>query len=206
MRYPPLPCKPLVAALSVACALGAFSNLSHAAAKPSPQRTIAAQAASPLAKAAPPPRQQTESRNVTLAADLVVKDAGDQPLLTLPAGTIVGRDQSVTRFAPSGQLLRRDARLKDVVLPRAVVVADPRNGEQLNLPEGTIVRLSSKQQFDAAGNLTRKRVALRAALPDGSELRIRDRSQADVAARTWVPPTARAEWPGPEQSGHLVRS
>lgn len=197
MRYPPLPCKPLVLALSLACAVGAFSSVARAATDTarSPQRAASTVMNTVAAADKRALREETVNRDVTLARDLVVKDAGGQTLVTLPAGTVIGRDKSVTRFTRSGQVARRDARLKDVTLHQAVAVADPRSGEQLDLPAGTIVRVRRQQRFDPAGNITREGVDLRAALPDGSQMRIRDRSEAEPATRAWVQPAASGERP-----------
>jgi hypothetical protein len=202
MRYPPLPRKPVVAALALACALGAFTSLAHSAANPvpPPQHTATALVAAAPAGENRALRQETVNRNVTLADDLVINDAGGEILLTLPAGTVIGRDKSVTRYAAPERILRRDARFKDVVLHQPVAVADPRNGERMDLPAGTVVRFSTQQRFDTAGDVIREAVDLRAALPDGTLMRIRDRSRTEPASREWVPPTARAVPPT-----HLAR-
>lgn len=202
MRYPPLPCKPLVLALTLACAVGAFSSVARAAPDPAPaaqrvatalvKNTVPAAETQALRRAL---REETVNHDVTLARDLVIKDAGGQTLLTLPAGTVIGRDKSITRFSAAGQVVRRDARFKDVALNQAVAVADPRSGERLDLPAGTIVRLRRQQRFDPAGNLTREGVDLRAALPDGSLMRIRDRSEAEPATREWAQPTTSGDRP-----------
>lgn len=199
MRYPPLPWKPVVTALALACAVGAFSSLAHSAANPAPHSQHTATAPAPTAPAPAVEnralRQETVNRNVTLARDLILNDAGGAVLLTLPAGTLIGRDKSVTRFAAPEQILRRDARFKEVILPQAVAVADPRNGERIDLPAGTVVRFSRQQRFDAAGKVIREGVDLRAALPDGTRMRIRDRSRAEPVGRQWAPPTAHDEQP-----------
>lgn len=197
MRYPPLPWKPVVTALALACAVGAFSSLAHSAAPPAspPQHTATAPAPTAPAVEKRALRQETVNRNVILARDLVINDASGEVLLTLPAGTVIGRDKSVTRFAAPEQILRRDARFKDVVLHQAVAVADPRNGERIALPAGTVVRFSSQQRFDAAGKVIREGVDLRAALPDGTRMRIRDRSRTEPAGRQWARPTAHDKQP-----------
>lgn len=121
-------------------------------------------------------RVKVDERDLTLAAPLDIKDAEGNTIISLPVGTLVGRDRMETRFAAPDQPIRERTDLRDVTLGVATTVTDPRTGNTIELPAGTIIRVKVDVRRDAAGNIVRDRVDLRAVRPDGTKIRIRDRA------------------------------
>lgn len=121
-------------------------------------------------------RERADDRNLTLAAPLAVVDGAGDPIVTLPAGTLVGRGKTESRFTADNQLIRQRTDLRSVTLAEAVTVNNRVTGESLTLPAGTMLRVKLDQRFDAGGNVVRDRIDLRAVLADGTKLRIRDRA------------------------------
>jgi hypothetical protein len=142
-----------------------------------------------LAQTTPPPddtpvvviedralRQRSDERAFTLDQPLSIVDANGAEVIALPVGTSVGREKTEQRFAGPDQLIRQRTDLRNVTLSEAVSVTDRRTGETVALPEGTVLRVKVDQRMDASGNVLRDRVDLRAVLPDGTRVRIRDRA------------------------------
>lgn len=121
-------------------------------------------------------RVKVDDRDLTLATPLDVKDAAGNTVISLPVGTMIGRDRMETRFAAPDQPIRQRTELRDVTLAVATTVTDPRTGNTIELPAGTVIRVKVDVRRDAAGNIVRDRVDLRAVEPDGTKIRIRDRA------------------------------
>lgn len=121
-------------------------------------------------------RVKADDRDVTLSEPLEIRDGTGSTLLNLPAGTLVGRERMETRFAAPDQPIRNRADLRDVTLGVDTSVTDPRTGTTFDLPAGTVIRVKMDLRRDAAGNIVRDRVDLRATRPDGTQVRIRNRA------------------------------
>lgn len=121
-------------------------------------------------------RERVDQRDLTLENPLALVDAAGDPILTLPVGTLVGREKIESRFAAENQLIRQRTDLRNVTLTEAVIVTNRATGESVTLPAGTVLRVKLDQRFDAAGNVVRDRIDIRAVRADGTRLRIRDRA------------------------------
>lgn len=121
-------------------------------------------------------RERTNARDVVLETPLAVQDAAGATILTLPAGTMIGRERLETRFTTPDQPIRERTDLRGVTLQEAVSVTDRSTGNTVELPAGTVIRVKLDQRMDANGNIARDRIDLRAVLPDGTKVRIRDRA------------------------------
>lgn len=121
-------------------------------------------------------RVKVDDRDLTLVTPLEVKDAAGATIISLPVGTLIGRDRMETRFAAPDQPIRERTDLRDVTLGVPTTVTDRQTGNTIELPAGTVVRVKVDVRRDAAGNIVRDRVDLRAVLPDGTKIRIRDRA------------------------------
>lgn len=127
-------------------------------------------------------RERTNARDVVLETPLAVQDAAGATILTLPAGTMIGRERLETRFTAPNQPIRERTDLRGVTLQEAVSVTDRSTGNTVELPAGTVIRVKLDQRMDASGNIARDRIDLRAVLPDGTKVRIRDRApEIDLA-------------------------
>jgi hypothetical protein len=121
-------------------------------------------------------RSRTAARDLVLGETLAVTDAAGNTLVTLPAGTRIGRERNETRFAAEDQPIRQRTDLRGVRLEAPTTITDRRSGETIELPAGTILRVRLDQRLDGDGNIVRDRIDLRAVQPDGTRLRIRDRA------------------------------
>lgn len=121
-------------------------------------------------------RVKADDRDLTLVEPLDVKDAAGATVISLPAGTLIGRERTETRFAAPDQPIRQRTDLRDVTLAVATTVTDRQTGNTIELPAGTVIRVKVDVRRDAAGNIVRNRVDLRAVQPDGTKIRIRDRA------------------------------
>jgi hypothetical protein len=169
-RYPNL-----IRALSaIALAAGSLANT-----------PVIAQTGDPGATPADPPliviedralRERTRDRDLTLSEALELQDATGSTILTLPIDTTIGRERQETRFAAENQPIRNRTDLQRVTLQEATTLTDRRTGDAIELPAGAILRVKLDQRFDAAGNVVRDRIDIKAVKPDGTRIRIRDRS------------------------------
>lgn len=146
---------------------------------------VLAQAGDPAATPTDPPlvvledralRERTRDRELTLAEALELQDATGATILSLPVDTTIGGERLETRFAAEDQPIRNRVDLRRVTLQEATSLTDRRTGETIELPAGTILRVKLDQRFDANGNVVRDRIDIRAVKPDGTRVRIRDRS------------------------------
>lgn len=139
-------------------------------------------------------RLKVDDRPGTLDAELQVVDPNTGTVvLTIPAGTEVGREKTEMRFGPAVApaepvVIRQRADVRDagnVTLGSPVTVTNRETGQTLTLDAGTVLRidrLKLDQRRDAAGNLIRNRVDLRAVLADGTRVRIRERLAPEIEA------------------------
>lgn len=121
-------------------------------------------------------RERVDSRNLVLTCALEVRDATGFTVLSLPAGTNIGRERVETQFAIAGVAICQRTDLRDVLLPEETLVTDRSTGGTVVLPAGTMIRAKLDQRMDANGKIVRDRIDLRALKPDGTQLRIRDRA------------------------------
>lgn len=121
-------------------------------------------------------RERTDERNLTLENELALVDAAGNPIVTLPVGTMIGREKLESRFTADNQLIRQRTDLRNVTLAEEVTVNNRATGETVTLPAGTVIRVKLDQRLDANGNVVRDRIDLRARLADGTRIRIRDRA------------------------------
>ena len=120
-------------------------------------------------------RERTRDRNLALSEPLELQNATGTTILTLPTATTIGQERLETRFAAEDQPIRNRTDLRRVTLQEATTLTDRRTGETIELPAGTILRVKLDQRFDAAGNVVRDRIDIKAVQPDGTRIRIRDR-------------------------------
>ena len=129
-----------------------------------------------------PEQNEVTSVNVTLQQPLVI-DLGQGNLITLPIGTMIGREQTETKVNATGVTIGNETSLRNVTLIQDLTFTDPSTGLPVTLPSGTILRLNVEQRFDATGAvLVKNEFALRAAEPNGTVVRLNNKARTPQSA------------------------